>query len=271
MFPRGLNPQKTKGASIKLITPGTWRLEIPAGESGKYRLAQLDDYANMSRRDFTWDSRFRLQLQARSSEDCLPGTWGFGLWNDPFSMSILSRAGVLRLPELPNSAWFFFASAENHLTLRDDLPANGKLASTFCSPRIPSALLLMAMPFLPLLLMPPFVRFLRRWGRKIVRQEAVVLDLDSTEWHTYELEWSQNRLEFQLDGSLVLQTSAVPQGPLGLVLWIDNQYAALPPSGRVKYGTLPTPPNTWIEIRELSWGQNPKDMGVAKLMGGENR
>ena len=49
-----------------------------------------------------------------------------------------------------------------------------------------------------------------------------------------------------------MQTNISPNGPLSLVIWVDNQYAALPPRGRLRYGTLPNPEPAWLEIRELS-------------------
>ena len=42
-----------------------------------------------------------------------------------------------------------------------------------------------------------------------------------------------------------------PHGRLSLVIWIDNQYAALPPVGRLRYGTLPNPAPAWMEIRDF--------------------
>jgi hypothetical protein len=32
------------------------------------------------------------------------------------------------------------------------------------------------------------------------------------------------------------------------VIWVDNQYAAWPPSGRLSYGTLENHLQAWIEI-----------------------
>ena len=250
-----LRPHLTPGAAVQKMEHGGWRLEIPPGDKGEYRLAQLDDYSRLPRRDFAWRPGFRLQLQARASAAVLPGTWGFGLWNDPFSMGVLSGTGILRLPALPNAAWFFFASPPNYLSLRDDLPAQGNLAAVFRSPRVPPLLLALGAPLLAVCLVPPVMRLLRRWGRRVIRQDAVDIALDPTAWHTYALQWLPGYVHFLVDGETVLQSAVVPRGPLGLVLWVDNQYAALPPSGRLGYGTLPTPEGAWVEVRELSWGR----------------
>jgi hypothetical protein len=55
-----------------------------------------------------------------------------------------------------------------------------------------------------------------------------------------------------MDDMDILQTDISPSGPLSLVIWIDNQYAALPPNARLRYGTLPNPEPAWMEIKELS-------------------
>ena len=249
--PVGCKPSWTKGAQVERQDEGAWRLEAPAGPQGHYRLAQLDDYGSLPRRAFPHQAPYKLSLQARCSAETIPGTWGFGLWNNPFGMAILRGAELLRLPALPNAAWFFFASPPNYLSLRDDLPADGYLAATFRSPRLPWLLALPGVPFLPLALLPPVARLLRRLGRRIVQEDAARLALDPTEWHSYALEWQPEQVIFLVDGANVLQTGVAPQGPLGLVMWIDNQFASLGPGGRFRFGTLANLEPAWCEIREV--------------------
>ena len=150
----GLSPRFTPGGQVEAKGQGAWKLQIPAGPGGRYRLAQLDDYARLRRQEYRWRAPFRMELQARASAETLPGTWGFGFWNDPFGMALLSGAEPLRLPALPNTAWFFIASPPNYLSLRDDLPADGALAATFRSPRLPAILFAPAALGLPLLMFP---------------------------------------------------------------------------------------------------------------------
>jgi hypothetical protein len=250
-------PNLTRGGQVIQTAPAAWHLEIPAGPAGRYRLAQIDDYAGLPRWKFPWREPYRLELRARASAQELPGTWGFGLWNNPFGM------GVYSLPVLPNAAWFFFASRPNYLSLRDDLPAQGGLAATFRSPRWPAALLLPGVLGLPLLAFPPAVRLARRLGRKIVYQDAASLALDPTAWHTYSLEWKAGQLSSKdpspfspsvillVDDETVLHTPVTPRGPLGLVIWIDNQYAAVPPDGRLRFGALENPEPAWIEVEMI--------------------
>jgi hypothetical protein len=233
-----LKPNLTRGARVEPLAAGGWHLEIPAGLANHYRLAQVDDYRAFSRRKLPWRAPLRLSLQARVSATDLPGTWGFGLWNDPFSLSMGLGGAAQRFPALPEAAWFFFASPPNYLSFRDDLPAQGFLAQTFCSPHIPSPLLALAAPGLGLAVLPGGAQLVRRVLRGLVKQSAALTAGDVTEWHTYTIDWQLDGVIFGVDGRVIHETPLAPQGPLGLVLWIDNQYAALPPKGRLRFGRL---------------------------------
>jgi hypothetical protein len=245
----GLKISLTPGARVEKSDDVKWRLSLPPGPGGCYRLAELDDYRGLQRRSFPWHPPFQLSLRARASTPLIPGTWGFGVWNDPFGMGILSKAKGARLPVLPNAAWFFFASPPNYLSFRDDLPAQGALAATYRSVRWPSALLAFGLPAFATLVIPAAARLLRRLAGHFVHQDAALLQLDPTEWHQFQLEWRQGSVHFHVDDRPVFQTGIVPLGPLGLVIWIDNQYAAFPPDGRLRYGTLPSQEEAWIEVQ----------------------
>jgi hypothetical protein len=210
----------------------------------------LDDYRRTARRAFPWHPPLNLTLSARASDKNIPGTWGFGLWNDPFGLALL-QGGGLRLPALPNAVWFFFASPPNYLSLRDDLPAQGALAATFQSTVWPAWSFLPAIPLTPLLLIHPLARWVRGRANQIVKQDAATLMIDPTAWHVYRLEWRMERAIFFIDGNPVLDTAIVPANRLGLVIWIDNQYAAFTPDGRLGYGTLPNPQSAWIEVERV--------------------
>ncbi|OGO28824.1 MAG: hypothetical protein A2W33_10195 [Chloroflexi bacterium RBG_16_52_11] len=250
-----LNPNLTIGAKAERRGSDAWHLEIPAGSASRYRLAQLDDYHKLPRKGFPWSPPLRLQLLARASHQQIPGTWGFGLWNDPFNVK-LGFGSARRIPALPNAAWFFFASPPNYLSLRDDLPTHGCLAATFSSTAIPAILLALAALAAPLLAIPPPARFLRRMARRFVRQSSSSVSVDPMEWHSYGLAWESDRVRFSLDGQVLLETPIVPVGRLGLVIWVDNQYLALPPDGRFRSGTLENPDPVWIEGEQLSIGGN---------------
>jgi hypothetical protein len=245
-----LSERHTEGAQVIRSGPAAWRLEIPAGPVGHYRLAQVDDYTQLRRGVFPWRPPLTLSLRGRAAAENMPGTWGFGLWNDPFGLAFV-KGGGLRLPCLPDAAWFFFASPPNYLSLRDDLPAQGALAATFRSPGWSAPLYLLGAPALPLIFWRRTARWLRVQAQRFVQQDAAALNLNPAEWHTYRLDWRDDGVTFTLDGLVVLETEVTPGGPLGLVLWVDNQYAAWTPDGRLAYGTVANPDPAWIEIEGL--------------------
>ncbi len=243
-----LRPNLTSGALVRPESANGWHLEIPPGPAGRYRLAQLDDYITRPRQSFLWKPPVHLELQMRASAADLPGTWGFGLWNDPFSFSLGLGGASRRFPALPETAWFFFASPHNYLSFRNDLPASGFLAATFSSSPIPAPLLAFASLAVPGFLVPFISQALRRIARQFIRQDAALIPGDPTAWHSYTIEWQPDQLILSVDGIRLLDTQVSPRPPLGLVIWIDNQYAALPPSGGFHFGFLANSEPAWIEI-----------------------
>jgi hypothetical protein len=239
------------GGIVEEASRGAWHLSLPAGDGKIYRWAQLDDTMGLPRADLLWKPPLRFHLRACLSAADPSGTWGFGLWNDPFSAGIGLSGMSRRLPALPNAAWFFFASPPNYLSLRDDLPADRLLAATFRSAQLPAAPLVLAALGLPLLTIPPAARLLRRLARRFVNQSATHLDLDATGWHDYEVAWRVESTEFFVDGASVHRTPISPIGPLGLVLWIDNQYAAFTPQGRLSFGNLPQAMPVTLEVCDV--------------------
>ncbi len=249
-----LSPHQAGGATLSR-TSGVWRLELPAGLPRTFRLAQLDDYAHDPRSRFKHRPPWTFSLRARLSNANLPGTWGFGLWNDPFGLSLGFGGQAASLPALPQTAWFMHASPPNWLSFRDDpvidssqaIPANGFFAGTFRSPNIPSLLLAPALLAFPLCAIRPFSRFLRKVAGRLIHQDARTVNVDVTRWHEYSIRWSDQSCTFSLDGNEFLSTYISPRPPLGLVIWMDNQYAAWTPQGRLAYGTLENPA-AWMEI-----------------------
>jgi hypothetical protein len=240
-----MKPKHTPGASVD-ATPNGFLLTIPDGTNKNYRVAQLDDYTKSARKDFSHHPSLSLSLRARVSADSIPGTWGFGLWNDPFGLSLGFGGNPLRLPTLPNAIWFFHASEENYLSFGEK-PGNGLLAQVFRSPVFPlSRLAGVGITF-------PFSRMeARKLMSNVVKEDGVRLSLDVTKWHAYRFEWSPRRSAFWVDDEIVLETSVSPRPPLGLVIWIDNQYAAWHPDGKIGFGVLENTEPAWLEIEELS-------------------
>src|SRR3990172_12534231 len=172
-----MNQRATRGANVTSTENG-WRLGIQKGDSLHYRDAQLDDYSQLPRHKFPHRT-LSLSLRAKTSSSSIAGTWGFGLWNDPFGLSLGFGGSPFRLPALPNAAWFFHASPQNYLSFRDDGPAQGFLAQTFCSPRFDLRLIstALALPFAP--------KTERRLLGQVVTEASVCLDVDVIQWHSY--------------------------------------------------------------------------------------
>jgi hypothetical protein len=260
-----LLPHHAGGASLNRI-PGGWRMEMPAGLLHTYRLAQLDDFTGLPRKSLLHTSPCTLTLKARLSSADIPGTWGFGFWNDPFGLSLGFGGHTARLPALPQTAWFFHASPPNWLSLRDAtgvgqaIPANGFFAGTFCSPHIPPLLLVPALPVFSLCAIRLISRIFRRLAGSIIHQAGVKMTIDVTDWHEYAILWLPEGCRFLVDGELVLETDQVPHSPLGLVIWIDNQYAAWTPEGSLAFGRLKNPA-AWLEIKtmDVRRGQQPQN------------
>lgn len=235
----------TPDASVEATENG-FRLKIPPGIDRRYRAAQLDDYAQLTRGKFPAQPPKTLSLRARASKESLPGTWGFGLWNDPFGLSLGYGGNPLRLPALPNAIWFFHASEKNYLSFGEK-PGNGFLAQVFRSPAS-------RFPIIPLMRVGarlPFSRKRAREGmREIIEEEGVRLDLDVTKWHKYRFKWSSNQCAFWVDNALVLETSLSPRPPLGLVIWIDNQFAAWRPDGEIQFGVVENE-ECWLDVKDM--------------------
>ena len=250
-----LLPRMTKGSSVEKTKSG-WLLSIPRGKNNSYRLAQLENYTNNQRRNLPNYPPLCLRLRARTSDNNLPGTWGFGFWNDPFGFSLGFGGKKTRLPSLPQAAWFMNASPPNWLSFKENekpdlhsIPANGFFSGTFRSRQFPSVLFIPAVFGLPLLEIRPISKFLRRIAARIIHHDAVPLTINTDEWHEYSIYWLKDGCRFEVDGKEFFTTPLSPHSPLGLVIWIDNQFAAWTPNGRLGYGTLETP-DAWLKIEQ---------------------
>ena len=244
-----LIPRFTPSANVEKLPNdeghNAFRLSIPAGPANQYRLAQLDDYAKTNRSRFPLRSPVRLSLSARASNNSIPGTWGFGLWNDPFGLSLGFGGNPFRLPTLPNAIWFFGASKESYLSFRDNKPGNGFLAQIFCSPRFHPLLI-------PAGLVLPFSRrTTRRFMGRVIGEDGIRLSVDVTQWHSYRLDWREDRVAFAVDDLQIFESHVSPKSPLGVVIWIDNQFAAFTPDGQIGFGVLENPEPVWLDIKDV--------------------
>ena len=231
------------------------RLLVERGDRRSYSNAQLDDYAGLPRSKFHNKPPLTLTLRARFSHEParhdapgLQGTAGFGYWNDPFMMT------DRRPPMLPRALWFFYASPPSDMLLDINTPGWGWKAAAIDALRPEVIGPALAAPLLIPLMRSPRV-YRRAWPaiqRRLHIAEALVT-APMTQWHTYTIQWGtdpeQRRARFLVDGELVLDGPA-PHGPLGLVIWCDNQYMVVKPWGKLGWGLLETG-EQWLEVAEI--------------------
>ena len=239
---------RTSGGASVTTTDRGWILGIQPGTDSEYRLAQLDDYADLSRAAFGWRAPLAVRLHARVSSASIPGTWGFGLWNNPFGIGCSPTKELARLPALPQTAWYFSASPKSYLSLSDSKPGQGFFAQVIRSSE-PGLWLVAAGIRLP---------FDRRSARRRLSQniseDGVPAGADPSGWHSYEIRWQNRSTELLVDGRILLNSPVSPRTPLGLVIWIDNQYAAFDPEGRVAWGLECNTEPAWLEVADLLSG-----------------
>jgi hypothetical protein len=241
------------GAGSLEATGSTLRFTLTNASPKQYANAQIDDYQGLSRHRFLWRPPLRLTVRARFSAPAgqLQGTAGFGFWNDPFMMT------GRRWPSLPRAIWYFYASPPSNMKLDVQTPGYGWKAATIdalhlsallWAPAVPLAVPLMNLRQIHQALWPPIQRALKA-------REAT-LAIEMTHWHTYVLEWGTEHARFSVseDGTspfLVLDAPS-PSGPLGFVMWLDNQYLVATPWGKVRWGLLEVPARQWMEVDWLA-------------------
>ena len=246
-----LEPLEIGGGRVE-THPAGWRMSLPPIGEG-YADAQLDDYRLFKRGEFAWRPPLRLSLRARAHTTAPSGTLGFGLWNDPFTLSLGQGGAARRLPAAPQAAWFFYGSPPNDISLTPNVPGHGWKASVLRSPPIPSLALLPAAALAAGLSRLPILRSpVMRLARSFIQAQEAILSANLDEWHDYSMQWNSNGVEFSVDGRLVVSTDIAPRPPLGVVIWIDNQYAVASPQGGFGFGVLKTDANQWLEIEDLA-------------------
>jgi len=236
-------------ASGTLEATGSTLLFLNNGSSSHdYTNAQIDDYQGLPRGSFPWHPPLKMTVRVRFSHGPgeLLGTAGFGFWNDPFMMT------GRRVPTLPRVVWFFYASPSSNMKLDLDTPGQGWKAATLDARRLPFLLLAPTAPIaVPLMNLRPLYRRLWPVAQRAMGVSEAALETPMTEWHTYAIEWQKDRSRFSVDSELVLESQSSPDGPLGFVMWLDNQYAVVTPWGRFGYGLLESAERQWMEVDEL--------------------
>lgn len=137
------------------------------------------------------------------------------------------------------------------MALALDVAGYGWKAATIDASRLLAKALLPVAPLGMLACRLPFL-YRRVWpiAQRILRIDEAELRVAIDEWHEYILEWRMNDVRFMVDGVVMRQTACSPRGPLGLVVWIDNQYMVATPQGQVRNGVIATGRQT-LEITDL--------------------
>jgi len=217
--------------------------------SQDYTNAQIDDYQALLRQDFPWRPPLRLSIRARFSHNSghLTGTTGFGFWNHPLR---LARPRSLALPQ---ALWFFYAGPDSDMPLAMNQPGWGWKASTIDTRtgRFLAHAPLFALTS-PLLRVPRLCRSLWPSVQNAAGIAEKLVPASMAEWHLYTIDWQRARICFYLDGRLLLESDHAPAGPLGLVIWLDNQFLQVAPWGRIRWGLVPKEEAQWLEIDWLA-------------------
>ncbi len=244
---------EVRGGRVRPTLEGGWQLQ-PGLVTQGYTNAQIDDYSGRPRRSYPWRPGVALTVRARFSHPAsmLRGTAGFGFWNAPFGDPDAPW------PALPQAVWFFLASPPTDLPLAPAGPGRGWFVSTLDAAR-PAAWSLA--PLAPgVLLANRWSRWRRRvwpWVQRRLGISFAPVNFSLTGWRTYTLLWGRDGCRAWVDGALVLTTPHTPHGPLGCVMWMDNQYLALTPTGRLRAGVLPIVEPQWLEIAD--WRLQPEE------------
>jgi hypothetical protein len=209
-----------------------------------YSNAQLYDYANRPRAALPCTPPVRMTIRARFSHsaDELRGTAGFGFWNQPIMPG-------QKLPRLPRNVWFFFGSRPSNMAFAYGVPGFGWKAATLDTTRLPFLMLAPTAPLGVLLMRVPLLyKLLYPTAQWAIGAREMPVQVDMRDWHTYRIEWMPDLVNFYIGDVLLLRTQSAPRGPLGLVIWMDNQYAVVTPQGQLGFGLLPIEQTQWLEV-----------------------
>lgn len=233
------------GAGEVVHRHGEIRLSLPRAGGDTYHDAQISDYA-AARPRFHNRPPLRLSLQART-EGLMRGTAGFGFWNHIFV------PGSRRF-RLPQALWFFFGSPPNDIALAQGVPGHGWKAATMNARGWRFYCLLPLAP-LGFLALRSQMLYQKLWhiGQGALGVNETLLDPALLrDFHSYAIDWRERRVEFSIDGQIVLGSKRPPTAALGFIAWVDNQYAIVTPQGRFGWGLLDVPAPQTLILRDIT-------------------
>jgi hypothetical protein len=238
-FVRGQAALELTDSSLRFINHTT---------ASSYTNAQLDDYQTFARQNFLWRPPLQMIVRARFSHPAgeLRGTAGFGFWNDPFMMT------GWRWPALPRVIWFFYSSHPSNMKLDINTPGCGWKAGTLDAWCWRFFSLLPVAPIaIPLMNVKALYRLCWPIGQRAINVSETLLPVTMTDWHSYKLVWHEKTAHFYVDDQLILDCNTPPRGPLGFVIWLDNQYMVVTPCGKFASGLVELPNEQWMEVSRL--------------------
>jgi hypothetical protein len=131
-------------------------------------------------------------------------------------------------------------------------PGHGWKAATLDTVRWPFFALLPTAPLaVPLMNIGRLYHTFWPIGQKAIQVSESLVPVEMTEWHTYVIDWQPKTARFSVDGQTILKCQTSPRGPLGFVLWLDNQYMVATPWGSFNYGLLDAPGQQWLEVSKI--------------------
>jgi hypothetical protein len=150
---------------------------------------------------------------------------------------------------LPRAIWFFFSSRDGNMQLAQEAPGYGWKAATIDVWRWPFFLLAPAAPLaMPLMRFRPLYRLCWPIGQRAIGVNERLITAEMTTWRTYDLQWGEEMATFLVDGQVVLQCKHPPRGPLGLVIWKDNQGMILTPWSLPRSLFISGAEEQWLEV-----------------------
>ncbi len=135
------------------------------------------------------------------------------------------------------------------MKLHADTPGWGWKAATIDASGWPFLALLPTVPLaVPLMHIRPLYRALWPIAQRAMRVSERLIHAPMAAWHVYHLEWGEQTAHFSVDGRTVLRCDTPPCGPLGLVIWLDNQLMVVTPQGEIRHGLVGKAETQWLEI-----------------------
>lgn len=237
-----------QGSGSVYRRPGALHLGLQSDEANTtYHNAQITEYAP-TQKDFQFRAPLTLKVQAYSSlhPNNMKGTAGFGFWNHPFSPDQKGWG-------LPQTLWFFFSGSQSNMALAKDVAGNGWKTATMDAKRGLARVLLPLAPLaMPLMRVKSLYNALYPIGQSALGVSEAVLDAELLQsLHTYEIEWRKNGAIFRIDDEIVHQTNHAPQGALGFIAWMDNQFAIVTPQGHLQMGLVPVEKTQSLVIEKI--------------------